>query len=78
MFYGCSSLTSLDLSNFTFEETPTVTSMLSGVGADANDKPIHVKVSADGYTYFTERDCGIDAANAKFVKPDGTAWSVTE
>ena len=81
MFYGCSSLTSLDLSNFTFEETPTVTSMLSGVGADAdaNDQPIPVKVTADGYTYLTETttDCGIAAANAKFVQPNGTDW-VTE
>lgn len=78
MFYDCRSLTSLDLSNFTFEIRPFVTTMLSGVGANVIDKPIPVKVTADGYTYLTERDCDIDAANAKFVKSDGTAWSVTE
>ena len=79
MFYGCSSLTSLDLSNFTFEKTPNVISMLSGVGTNAENKPIHVKVTEDGYTYLTETttNCGIDATAAKFVQPNDTDW-VTE
>ena len=77
MFSFCSSLTSLDLSNFTFEETPSVTSMFTYVGTNAENKPISVKVKEEGYTYLTEKDCGIDAAAAKFVKPNGTDW-VTE
>ena len=74
MFTSCFNLTSLDLSNFSFGKIPTVELMFKYVGTRANTQPIPIKVSADGYTYLTDRDCDIDAANAKFVKPDGTDW----
>ena len=74
MFNGCYSLTSLDLSNFTFGKTPIVQFMLNNVGNNAENKPIPVKVKEEGYTYLTEKNCGIDATAAKFVKPDGTDW----
>ena len=76
MFNNCSSLTSLDLSKFSFEKTPNVSYMLIGVGYIAENKPIHVKVSADGYTYLTQTttNCGISPMAAKFVKPDDTDW----
>ena len=77
MFNGCSNLTSLDLSNFNFEETLNVSSMMYNVGTNAENKPIPVKVTEEGYDFFTSIvDCG-KGDSWKFVKPDGTDW-VTE
>ena len=79
MFYSCYSLISLDLSGFSFSKEPAVTNFLGEhIGMLANDQPIPIKVTEEGYTYLTETttDCGI-GTSAKFVKPDGTNW-ITE
>jgi hypothetical protein len=52
MFEGCSSLTSLDLSSFTFGVNPNIEYMLSATGSNATNQPIPIYVSAEGKDYI--------------------------
>jgi hypothetical protein len=69
MFYNCPRLTSLDLSNFIFNENPDVEYMLSC----GNSVSIPVKVTEAGYNYLTTNNCHL-SSGSYFVKPDGTKW----
>jgi len=75
MFENCTNLTALDLTTFSFSNSPDVGGLLQYIGNKANDKPIKVKVTTDGYNYLTitTNNCGI-GGSSKFVKPDGTNW----
>ena len=62
VFEDCSSLTSLDVSNFTFESYPDIRYMFSSTGSNATNKPIPIYVSAEGKSYIeTEGDSYINS-----------------
>lgn len=74
MFGKCTSLANLNLLTFTFNEYPSVTGMLELIGSTAESYPIPVKVTKEGYIYFTQINASskIDERYAKFVNEDGS------
>ena len=70
MFYGCSLLTSLDLSNFDFSQVTDFTNMFDDLGTSATNQPIPVYVTMAGYNVLSnESTTGIDNSSAQLVAP---------
>jgi len=65
MFYGCSGLTSLDLSGFTFKDGVGVDNIFLNIANDVTEGPININVTSAGKTYLENQMTGIDEDYAK-------------
>ena len=82
MFEDCQSLNELDLTSFTFKFTEYYyySNMFKNIGIKANNKPIPIKVTEEGYNFLIKgyKTTGLEeyyiGTSAKFVRPDGTDW----
>lgn len=67
MFYACSGLTSLDLSDFIFTEGVNVDNIFLNIANDVEQVPINIYVPSAGKTYLESQSTGINENYAKLV-----------
>ena len=80
MFFACSGLTSLDLSDFTFTEGVNVLNIFLNIAQNVEQVPINIYVTSEGKTYLESQSTNIDADYALLVVKatldgqDGGSW----
>ena len=68
MFFGCSNLTSLNLTSFSFQNDVAITSMFYNVGKEATNKPISIDMTPAGKAYIESKgDSSINSSYAKII-----------
>ena len=67
MFFACSGLTSLDLSDFTFTASVWVFKIFLNIAQNVEQVPINIYVTSGGKTYLEGQLKGIDENYAQLV-----------